>query len=205
MDFFKIVLFKKSREGKLDLLIGDTPILDYYRANDPGCTLRTVDVIEEDNYAVGMTKGLRLQVLDNEDKGRIGNFLLLLSSSSSVMNRLNGFRILTRSLVVVFGCLDEHLVLDLELFDVRLHGRTAQQVVQLLTVRPVGSRRLPASTAGCLGCSWSLHSTRIRDPGRLFDLGCRAFGLQIRSARPSATTQRHHLAVAQHDVLQSSK
>lgn len=46
----------------MDLLIGDTPILDYYRANDPGCTLRTVDVIEEDNYAVGMTKGLQLQV-----------------------------------------------------------------------------------------------------------------------------------------------
>ena len=51
-----------DRDGRLDLLIGDTPILDYYRANDPGCTLRTVDVIEEDNYAVGMTKGLRLQV-----------------------------------------------------------------------------------------------------------------------------------------------
>ena len=47
------------------MLIGDTPILDYYRANDPGCTLRTVDVIEEDNYAVGMTKGLRLQVKTN--------------------------------------------------------------------------------------------------------------------------------------------
>ena len=51
-----------TRDGRLDLLIGDTPILDYYRANDPGCTLRTVDVIEEDNYAVGMAKGLRLQV-----------------------------------------------------------------------------------------------------------------------------------------------
>jgi len=51
-----------NRDGRLDLLIGDTPILDYYRANDPGCTLRTVDVIEEDNYAVGMTKGLHLQV-----------------------------------------------------------------------------------------------------------------------------------------------
>lgn len=54
-----------TRDGRLDLLIGDTPILDYYRANDPGCTLRTVDVIEEDNYAVGMSKGLRLQVLRN--------------------------------------------------------------------------------------------------------------------------------------------
>merc|ERR1712071_566804 len=52
----------RLRDGRLDLLIGDTPILDYYRANDPGCTLRTVDVIEEDNYAVGMSKGLRLQV-----------------------------------------------------------------------------------------------------------------------------------------------
>lgn len=58
----QVLALSYSRDGRLDLLIGDTPILDYYRANDPGCTLRTVDVIEEDNYAVGMTKGLRLQV-----------------------------------------------------------------------------------------------------------------------------------------------
>ena len=67
--FFLVLLHNNNnetrRDGRLDLLIGDTPILDYYRANDPGCTLRTVDVIEEDNYAVGMTKGLRLQVKTN--------------------------------------------------------------------------------------------------------------------------------------------
>jgi hypothetical protein len=54
----------KFRDGRLDLLIGDTPILDYYRANDPGCTLRTVDAFEEDNYAVGISKGhATLQVI----------------------------------------------------------------------------------------------------------------------------------------------
>jgi ionotropic glutamate receptor NMDA 3A len=62
IQFLFFIIICLDRDGRLDLLIGDTPILDYYRANDPGCTLRTVDVIEEDNYAVGMTKGLRLQV-----------------------------------------------------------------------------------------------------------------------------------------------
>lgn len=57
------------------MLIGDTPILDYYRANDPGCTLRTVDVIEEDNYAVGMTKGLRLQVTRRRLGSRFTHYL----------------------------------------------------------------------------------------------------------------------------------
>ncbi len=70
-----------TRDGRLDLLIGDTPILDYYRANDPGCTLRTVDVIEEDNYAVGMTKGLRLQVQNLEHLAHFFFFPLLPSSS----------------------------------------------------------------------------------------------------------------------------
>lgn len=69
MDILSILRLLLDRDGRLDLLIGDTPILDYYRANDPGCTLRTVDVIEEDNYAVGMTKGLRLQVRDAHTPG----------------------------------------------------------------------------------------------------------------------------------------
>ncbi|KAH9408177.1 Glutamate receptor ionotropic, NMDA 3A, partial [Tyrophagus putrescentiae] len=46
------------RAGKLDVLIGDTAILDYYRATDPGCQLRLLgDSIFDDAYAVGMQKG----------------------------------------------------------------------------------------------------------------------------------------------------
>ncbi|XP_075679990.1 LOW QUALITY PROTEIN: uncharacterized protein LOC113796915 [Dermatophagoides pteronyssinus] len=46
------------RNNKLDVLIGDTAILDYYRANDPGCNLRLLgDSIFDDAYAIGMQKG----------------------------------------------------------------------------------------------------------------------------------------------------
>nr|XP_046909158.1 glutamate receptor ionotropic, NMDA 2B-like isoform X1 [Dermatophagoides farinae] len=46
------------RNDKLDVLIGDTAILDYYRANDPGCNLRLLgDSIFDDAYAIGMQKG----------------------------------------------------------------------------------------------------------------------------------------------------
>ncbi|XP_076037431.1 glutamate receptor ionotropic, NMDA 3B-like [Oratosquilla oratoria] len=59
--------------GKLDLLVGDTAVLDYMRANDPGCTLRPVtdhvvqdtysgDHIVQDTYAIAMVKGLPLRV-----------------------------------------------------------------------------------------------------------------------------------------------
>jgi glutamate receptor ionotropic, NMDA 3A len=45
------------------MLIGDTPVLDYYRANDPGCKLQTFgDPISQDMYAVGMNKGFPLKV-----------------------------------------------------------------------------------------------------------------------------------------------
>ncbi|XP_043285418.1 uncharacterized protein [Venturia canescens] len=49
---------ERLRNGSLDILIADTPILDYYRATDNGCRLRTIgDTIKEDTYAVALTKG----------------------------------------------------------------------------------------------------------------------------------------------------
>ena len=51
-----------GRNGTLDILIADTPILDYYRATDHGCKLQKIgDAINEDTYAVGMTKGFPLK------------------------------------------------------------------------------------------------------------------------------------------------
>lgn len=53
----------KLRNGSLDILIADTPILDYYRATDHGCKLQKIgDTINEDTYAIGMTKGFPLKV-----------------------------------------------------------------------------------------------------------------------------------------------
>lgn len=47
----------------MDILIADTPILDYYRATDHGCKLQKVgDTINEDTYAIGMMKGFPLKV-----------------------------------------------------------------------------------------------------------------------------------------------
>ena len=52
-----------SRNGSLDILIADTPILDYFRATDHGCKLQKIgDAINEDTYAVGMAKGFPLKV-----------------------------------------------------------------------------------------------------------------------------------------------
>ncbi|XP_056634899.1 uncharacterized protein LOC130443981 [Diorhabda sublineata] len=52
----------KLRNGSLDILIADTPILDYYRATDHGCKLQKIgDSINEDTYAIGMTKGFPLK------------------------------------------------------------------------------------------------------------------------------------------------
>ncbi|KAG7212509.1 hypothetical protein KM043_012819 [Ampulex compressa] len=46
------------RNGSLDILIADTPILDYYRAIDDGCRLQKIgDTINEDTYAIALTKG----------------------------------------------------------------------------------------------------------------------------------------------------
>ena len=51
------------RNEELDLLVGDTPLLDYYRGKEPGCTLRTVgEVLHKDTYAISMTTGLSLKV-----------------------------------------------------------------------------------------------------------------------------------------------
>lgn len=48
----------RLRNGTLDILIADTPILDYYRATDNGCRLQKIgDAISEDTYAVALTKG----------------------------------------------------------------------------------------------------------------------------------------------------
>lgn len=58
MNFFPI------RARKLDVLIGDTAILDYFRANDPGCSLNLLgDSIFDDAYAVAMQKGFPLKVI----------------------------------------------------------------------------------------------------------------------------------------------
>ncbi|XP_012258107.2 uncharacterized protein LOC105687222 isoform X2 [Athalia rosae] len=49
---------EKLRNGTLDILIADTPILDYYRATDNGCRLQKIgDTINEDTYAVALSKG----------------------------------------------------------------------------------------------------------------------------------------------------
>ncbi|XP_078043085.1 uncharacterized protein LOC144473254 isoform X1 [Augochlora pura] len=49
---------ERLRNGSLDILIADTPILDFYRATDDGCRLQKIgDTINEDTYAVALTKG----------------------------------------------------------------------------------------------------------------------------------------------------
>lgn len=48
----------RLRNGTLDVIVADTPILDYYRATDDGCVLQQIgDVITDDTYAVALTKG----------------------------------------------------------------------------------------------------------------------------------------------------
>lgn len=52
-----------NRARRLEVLIGDTAILDYFRANDPGCNLRLLgDSIFDDAYAVGFKRGFPLKV-----------------------------------------------------------------------------------------------------------------------------------------------
>ncbi|CAG2162867.1 unnamed protein product [Oppiella nova] len=52
------------RSDKLDVLIGDTAILDYFRATDPSCNLRLLgDSIFDDAYAIGMQKGFPFREL----------------------------------------------------------------------------------------------------------------------------------------------
>ncbi|XP_053206425.1 uncharacterized protein LOC128390693 isoform X2 [Panonychus citri] len=52
----------RLRNESLQVLIGDTAILDYFRANEPGCNLKLLgDSIFDDAYAVGMQKGFPLK------------------------------------------------------------------------------------------------------------------------------------------------
>ncbi|XP_064118595.1 glutamate receptor ionotropic, NMDA 3A-like [Macrobrachium nipponense] len=56
----------KLHSGSLDLLVGDSAILDYLRANDPGCTLRAHgDDLVPDTFALAMPKGFPLRVKIN--------------------------------------------------------------------------------------------------------------------------------------------
>lgn len=42
--------------------MGDSPVLDYYRATDHGCSLQRIgETFVEDAYAIGMTKGFPLK------------------------------------------------------------------------------------------------------------------------------------------------
>ncbi|XP_076347190.1 glutamate receptor ionotropic, NMDA 3A-like [Tachypleus tridentatus] len=53
---------EKLRNGELDVLIGDTAVLNYYRGNERGCNLQLLgDPIFEDSYAVGMQQGFPLK------------------------------------------------------------------------------------------------------------------------------------------------
>ncbi|XP_023210876.1 glutamate receptor ionotropic, NMDA 3A-like [Centruroides sculpturatus] len=53
---------QKLRKGELDVLIGDTAVLNYFRGNDPGCGLHLLgDSIFDDAYAVGMQKDFPLK------------------------------------------------------------------------------------------------------------------------------------------------
>nr|WRU22311.1 ionotropic receptor 12 [Paratrioza sinica] len=53
---------QQLKNGSLDILIADTPILDYYRATDHGCKLQKIgESVNEDTYAVGLTKGFPLK------------------------------------------------------------------------------------------------------------------------------------------------
>ncbi|KAG4073833.1 hypothetical protein HA402_014038 [Bradysia odoriphaga] len=50
------------KNGSLDLLMGDSPVLDYYRATDHGCRLQRIgETFVEDAYAIGMTKDFPLK------------------------------------------------------------------------------------------------------------------------------------------------
>ncbi|KAL7022948.1 hypothetical protein ACKWTF_012435 [Chironomus riparius] len=50
------------KNGTIDLLMADTPILDYYRGSDHGCNLRRIgENFIEDTYAIGMSKGFPLK------------------------------------------------------------------------------------------------------------------------------------------------
>ncbi|XP_045593274.2 uncharacterized protein [Procambarus clarkii] len=52
--------------GVLDLMVGDSAVLDYLRANDPGCTLATYgESLVSDTFSIAMGKGFPLRVKIN--------------------------------------------------------------------------------------------------------------------------------------------
>lgn len=58
--FLCVINFK--RNGSLDLVMADSPVLDYYRATDHGCNLQRIgETFVEDTYAIGMIKGFPLK------------------------------------------------------------------------------------------------------------------------------------------------
>jgi glutamate receptor ionotropic, NMDA 3A len=58
----KIQFIHSLRNGTIDLLMADSPILDYYRGSDHGCQLRRIgENYIEDTYAIGMSKGFPLK------------------------------------------------------------------------------------------------------------------------------------------------
>ncbi len=103
-----------------------------------------------------------------------------------------------------FSYSDEHFLAHLQLLDIRIHGRVAQQMVQLPPLLPLGSRRLSPSSPRRLGRRRRLYPPGIRHSRRLPHPRPGTLGLQVRSARLAPPAQGHHLAIAQHDVLQSS-
>ncbi|XP_065092056.1 uncharacterized protein LOC135712892 isoform X3 [Ochlerotatus camptorhynchus] len=53
---------ERLKNGTIDLLMADSPILDYYRATDQGCSFQKVgDTYVDDSYAIGMSKGFPLK------------------------------------------------------------------------------------------------------------------------------------------------
>lgn len=50
---------ERLRNGSLDILIADTPILDYYRGTDNGCSLQKNGdtIMNADTYAIALSKG----------------------------------------------------------------------------------------------------------------------------------------------------
>lgn len=52
----------RLRKGKLDVLLGDQAIFEYYKAVDPDCSLRILgEPVIDDTYAVGMPKEFPLK------------------------------------------------------------------------------------------------------------------------------------------------
>ena len=78
-------------------------------------------------------------------------------------------------------------------------------MVQFVALFPVAQRSVSASTSRRFSRGRRLHPPGFWHSGRLPYPRTGTFGLQIRSARTPTSTQRQHLAIAKHDVLQPGK